>query len=806
MSDSRPQASGTAPDAGVAHARAQWQAAWAELTRNWGAQPVQQALSALESLVEGTTGEASAAAADLNAFLAGLSDEPVPPDASQADRLRQLAQRLDAALADAEPAPPPLPANDEVVASIETARAMRLSYRRNLVCVLGLADTPPAGLVEALSERSLECQLFLAPEQLVALLQDVRPGALLLEAGALRHLPRIAEALGDAAFGQPDAPVLAVYTPRRDLTDRLLAMRAAAGAYFETPLDAYRIAARISELLGRERNTGFRVLLADADRIHAAQCAGWLAEQGMVARLAASGQAVLTALSEFRPDLLLASDRLPDVRGFELAQMIRQQPEWSRLPLVLISETLGEAERFDAIAAGADDVVQKPLKPRHLSAMVQSRIQHARQLGSDQHGLRDVYSGLIRRDRVLERLGEAPRPGTAVILAAWDQVERARARVGWRGLLQLQGEIAQAIRETCALSDWPCALTDFLYLVIIERDAREQVQELAEKLRIRIGRLRVDSGEESEPMSVSVAATLLDGSTRGPDELLSRLEGTIQAAQRVGGNRVLWSEASGAAQSSDPLLAVRAVLSRPWHEGNWHIEYRPLVPLGGRLSGQFDLEFWLTSTRAQGVRVPHAVYAPIAAELGVLDTLEQRRVVTALDARAEAVRGGRTIRVLLPVSASWLAQPNQVEWLLAELAARHLSGSGLGLEITSSEFLDRLAEIGPVLSRLREAGLRLGLSDYGRDWAAIHALKRQPLDYLRLYADLLEVAGGRATGDALQSVVRMAHQMHAAVIASDVETLENGHVLLRIGVDYGSGDGLAPAKLSPEFDFDRAIW
>jgi len=56
---------------------------------------------------------------------------------------------------------------------------------------------------------------------------------------------------------------------------------------------------------------------------HAAECAGWLSEQGIVARLAGTGEAALAALAEFRPDLVLIADGLPDARAFELAQMVR---------------------------------------------------------------------------------------------------------------------------------------------------------------------------------------------------------------------------------------------------------------------------------------------------------------------------------------------------------------------------------------------------------------------------------------------------------------------------------------------------
>ena len=58
----------------------------------------------------------------------------------------------------------------------------------------------------------------------------------------------------------------------------------------------------------------------------------------------------------------------------------------------------------------------------------------------------------------------------------------------------------------------------------------------------------------------------------------------------------------------------------------------------------------------------------------------------------------------------------------------------------------------------------------------------------------------------LLALVRKAHQLGAQVIAPDVEAIERAHVLLRLGIDYGVGDGLSRAVAEPEFDFNRPIW
>lgn len=832
---------------------AAWQSAWEVLALGWSGSAASAAVDALDDFLEHGDGPAAERAADLTAFLVGFAESEKQPTPPQWRRLETLANLLRAtfpkvsegaanaaanvgatsvatapapepepeppapvseAVPTPEPAPPVAepPAPTASVAQLaDHARIERPATQRTRVCFLGIDEQIVPGIVAALAERGFEAATFRDATDLVSDLTRAKPGALVIEALRLRALQRINQALGKTPIGSPDGPALVVLSARRDLTERLLAMRAGATAFFQAPLDAYRIVARIEQLLGKDQAPAWRALLVDADREHAALCARWLAEHGMTARIARTGHDGLAAMSEFRPDVVLVDDILPDLRGFELTQMLRQQPEFAALPVVLYGAQLSEAQRFDGIAAGADEVLRKPLKARHLSAVIKSRIERAQWMsgGARLRAMRDPQTGLYLRERMIERLGQPPtRRGVALLLIALDNADRVREAVGLSGLALLRAEVSQAVREVIAQSDWACQLNDYQYLVLVERDHRDQITELAERLRIRVGSGRAGSGESARPLSVSIGIMQLDLPAASADERVARAEAASLAAQRVGGNRVLWwepTEYSLAAPS--PELAVRAVLSRPWHEDNISVQFRPLVPLAGKLGGQFDFDFALVSSKEPGARAEYPLYARIAAELGTLNELERHRMTCALDARLAAVKRARSIRLFMPVSAQWLLDATEVDWLISELDVRKLSGSGFTLELGSADILDLREQLIDPLAKLRKAGVRLGLSDYGRDWAAIHVMRSASLDFLRLDPELIEHAtSAHATGGTLLALVRKAHQTNAAVIAPTVDTTERAHVLLRLGVDYGAGDGLGTLRAEPEFDFNRPIW
>jgi PleD family two-component response regulator/EAL domain-containing protein (putative c-di-GMP-specific phosphodiesterase class I) len=774
--------------------------AWQGLSAAWTVADARRFAEALESLLDDADDVRSARAADLAAYLAVFADGALLPSRAQLARLDELA----IALFGGRPATPN-------VVALPQAAAARPQEARATVCLFGVDDATCPGLGGSLAEHGYTTRHFADAESLAAFLRGARPGLLLLDAPRLRVLPQLHAALGDAAPGTPLGPALIVLSGSRDLTHRLLAMRAGAAAFFGAPLDSYRIVARVEELLGRSEATPYRVLIVDADREHGALCGRWLVEQGMTARLAFDAPGALSALGEFRPDIVLIDDELPDARGHEVAQLVRQQPEFAAVPVVLYGEHADDARRFDAIAAGADEMLAAPLKPRHLTAVIRSRVQRAQWLHgtTPQGGGRDPRTGLYARQHLVERLGQAGLPaGSALLFVGFDRAERVREAVGLAGLAQLEAEVAQAFREALASGDAAVPLRDFAYLVLLARDHREAVTEVAERLRAKLAERRAGGGEGAVPITASIGATQLDDAGGSADSRVARAEAASLAAARVGGNRVMWYEPGEyALVRPDPALAVRAVLGRPWNDEHVRCEFRPIVPLSGRLAGQFDLDWLLVGTQDPGARAGYAVYAPVAAELGLLGALERRRLGAALDARQSRLKLGRQVRVFLPLRADSLLADDLVPWLLQELTSRHLSGTGLTIELAGAELLDRRTDLEAPVAALRGAGVRFGLADYGRDWAAVHVLKSLPMDFLRLDPELvLHATSEKAIGGTLLALVRKAHALGAAVIAPGVDSIDRAHVLMRLAIDYGCGDGLGRAALEPEFDFSRPIW
>ncbi|MCM0083834.1 two-component system response regulator CreB [Geomonas sp. Red32] len=82
-----------------------------------------------------------------------------------------------------------------------------------------------------------------------------------------------------------------------------------------------------------------------------------------------TGMSAVEALAAQQVDLVILDIGLPDIGGFDLCRLIRQQ---SSVPIIFLTARSGEIDRIVGLELGADDYVTKPFSPREVSARVKA--------------------------------------------------------------------------------------------------------------------------------------------------------------------------------------------------------------------------------------------------------------------------------------------------------------------------------------------------------------------------------------------------------------------------------------------------
>lgn len=106
-----------------------------------------------------------------------------------------------------------------------------------------------------------------------------------------------------------------------------------------------------------------------------------LSASGHTVHTAASGPALLSMLAaQEPPDLLLLDVMMPDMSGLEVLRILRRDPRWMDLPVVLITATNDATLPVSALRDGAVDFLTKPFRLDELLARVDSHIRRHREL------------------------------------------------------------------------------------------------------------------------------------------------------------------------------------------------------------------------------------------------------------------------------------------------------------------------------------------------------------------------------------------------------------------------------------------
>lgn len=97
------------------------------------------------------------------------------------------------------------------------------------------------------------------------------------------------------------------------------------------------------------------------------QRAGYQVEligDGRLARAYIEGQAPAA--------VVLLDVMLPHVDGLQLVALLRKQPAWASVPVLMLTAKAQEHDVSRALAAGATDYIVKPFQPQDLLARVRS--------------------------------------------------------------------------------------------------------------------------------------------------------------------------------------------------------------------------------------------------------------------------------------------------------------------------------------------------------------------------------------------------------------------------------------------------
>lgn len=97
-------------------------------------------------------------------------------------------------------------------------------------------------------------------------------------------------------------------------------------------------------------------------------------KEGFQVAVATDGDTALEMAASFRPDLMLLDVMMPKRSGFEVCEILRAEPTFNDLKIVMLTAKGRDSEIAKGTGLGADAYITKPFSTKDLVARVKSML------------------------------------------------------------------------------------------------------------------------------------------------------------------------------------------------------------------------------------------------------------------------------------------------------------------------------------------------------------------------------------------------------------------------------------------------
>jgi diguanylate cyclase (GGDEF)-like protein len=427
----------------------------------------------------------------------------------------------------------------------------------------------------------------------------------------------------------------------------------------------------------------------------------------------------------------------------------------------------------------------------------------------------DALTGLSNRlafremldQRLFETSGAAHQ--VALLFADIDDFKRVNDTVGHDAGDEVLIQFSSRMREVIDLHGGDHAVLARFggdeFVILLQQppgadgDIRDAATRLAQALVDELGRPILVRGRHVF-LGISIGVTLFPEDASNASTLMKNGDIAMYQAKVAGKNCFrFYSRAMD--QAVERRVHMEQDLRGAWERGELSLAYQPVYRLAdNRLVGAEALLRWRHPGHGT---VSPSLFVDVAEQSGLIETIGPQVLRAAcIDARRwqRDFASGRDLFVAVNVSPRQLRAADlstQVEAVLREtgLAPQHLH-----IELTETAVIGDEARVSALLARLRNAGVKIWLDDFGTGFSGLSHLRRVPVDGVKIdrsfIADVLRDPDDLALTTA---IIAMAHSLGIQVVAEGVEKEGQYAILRERGCDLAQGFWLGHPMTTQDF-------
>ncbi|PPQ35454.1 hypothetical protein CH337_17090 [Rhodoblastus acidophilus] len=222
--------------------------------------------------------------------------------------------------------------------------------------------------------------------------------------------------------------------------------------------------------------------------------------------------------------------------------------------------------------------------------------------------------------------------------------------------------------------------------------------------------------------------------------------------------------------------------------------YQPIVDLDTRKLRGFEiLARWRDPQLGQ---VSPEIFIPVAERRGLILNLFADLLAQAC---LDAAHWPQDLVLSMNVSPSQLRHIDFPEELLARLHTHGFAPDKLEIEITETALIGDVDAVRDVIRRLRAAGVKVALDDFGMGFSSLNHLRQFKIDKVKIDRSFTKIIfDDPESAFIVQSVIHLAHGLNLKVVAEGIEDERTAEMIRLMGCDLGQGYHFGKALAGPD--------
>ncbi len=306
--------------------------------------------------------------------------------------------------------------------------------------------------------------------------------------------------------------------------------------------ESWRTSSKMNTAIANQRETGApRVVVVDDDRIVLRLISTWLVESGYGVATAVDGQEALRVIERFQPSIVLTDWNMPCMSGLELCRAIRDKGPSPYVYVLVVTSREDREDVIQAIDAGADDFLVKPIKEKELLARVgqaDAALKRFRQFVEIAET--DPLTGAVNRrtldEYCVRAILAASRQGTALscVLFDLDYFKHLNDSFGHAVGDDALRQFAAALRQYAREEDCICRYGGDEFCILLPGFTQDVAREFAERVCRAFSNASPPQGDRLAKFTATAGVAEWQQDIVAPRQLIDLADEALLVAKRSG--------------------------------------------------------------------------------------------------------------------------------------------------------------------------------------------------------------------------------------------------------------------------------